>query len=99
VAQLQEEREAADSKFSVPHSAPPQQFALRILAGHAPTFVTAINDYRLAAAARHGIGETEMNAHSLWQLAKLAPPRQKAVLEIHFLAWLIEETLRVLETA
>ncbi len=59
--------------------------------------MAAINDYRLSAAARHEIGQAEMDAHSPWQLAKLPPNRQKAVLEIHFLAWIIEETLRVLE--
>lgn len=72
--------------------------SLRIPMDHAAGFVTAINDYRLAAAARHDIGQAEMDSHSPWQLAKLPPPRQQAVLEIHFLAWIIEETLRVLDT-
>jgi hypothetical protein len=71
---------------------------LRIPADHAAAFVTAINDYRLAAAARHDIGQGEMDAHSPWQLARLAPLQQKAVMEIHFLAWMIEETLRVTQT-
>jgi hypothetical protein len=70
---------------------------LRIAIGHATGFITAINDHRLAVAARHEIGQSEMDARSPWQLAKLAPVRVKAVLEIHFLAWMIEETLRVLE--
>jgi hypothetical protein len=70
---------------------------LRVSMDDAPAFVTAINDYRLAAAARHEIGQAEMGAHSIWELARLSPGRQKAVLEIHFLAWLIEETLRVIE--
>lgn len=73
----------------------PEQSTLRIPTDHAAGFVTAINDYRLAAAARHDIGQAEMDAHSPWQLAKLPPLRRKAVLEIHFLAWIIEETLRV----
>jgi hypothetical protein len=72
---------------------------LRIATEHAPVFMTAINDYRLAAAARHDIGQAEMDAHFPWQLAKLPAPRQHAVLEIHFLAWLIEETLRALDAA
>jgi|SRR5882672_6324822 len=73
----------------------PGQSMLRIPTDHAASFMTAINDYRLAAAARHDIGQAEMDAHSPWQLAKLPPQRQKAVLEIHFLAGVIEETLRV----
>ena len=87
-----------DSALPVPRSAHPKQSTLRIPIEHAAAFVTAINDYRLAAAARHDIGQAEMDAHSPWQLAKLPPPRQQAVLEIHFLAWIIEETLRALDT-
>jgi hypothetical protein len=72
--------------------------SLRLSTEHAPAFVTALNDYRLAAAARHDIGQAEMDAHSPWQLARLPPSRQQAVLEIHFLAWMIEETLRVTQS-
>lgn len=76
----------------------PGQSMLKIPTVHAAAFVTAINDYRLANAARHDIGQAEMDAHSPWQLARLLPLRQQAVLEIHFLAWIIEETLRALDT-
>jgi hypothetical protein len=94
VSQLRECRKgnseagAADPEFS-------GQSMLRIPTDEAAIFMTAINDYRLAAAARHDIGQIEMDAHSPWQLARLPPLRQKALLEIHFLAWIIEETLRV----
>jgi hypothetical protein len=81
------ERGTVDSEIS-------GQSMLRIPTDQAAAFMTAINDYRLAAAARHDIGQAEMDAHSPWHLAKLPPLRQKAVLEIHFLAWIIEETLR-----
>jgi hypothetical protein len=93
VAQLGErgtgsvERGAADSELS-------GQSMLRIPTDQAAAFMTAINDYRLATAARHDIGQAEMDAHSTWHLAKLPPLRQKAIMEIHFLAWIIEETLR-----
>lgn len=70
---------------------------LRIATEHAAVFMTSINDHRLAAAARHDIGQEEMDAHFPWQLTRLPPPRQQAVLEIHFLAWIIEEILRVLD--
>jgi len=91
------ERGPADSAFPVPHSALPEKSTLRIKTDHAAAFVTAINDYRLATAARHNIGQPEMDAHMPWQLLKLPPARQQAVLEIHVLAWIIEETLRLLE--
>jgi hypothetical protein len=84
------ERGRGDSEYS-------EQSMLRIPTDQAATFMTAINDYRLAAAERHDIGQAEMDAHFPGQLAKLAPLRQKAVLEIHFLAWIIEETLRVMQ--
>lgn len=73
--------------------------ALRIPIDDAAAFVTAINDYRLAAAARHAIGQHEMDIHSQQQLAKLPAARQEALWEIHFLAWMLEETLRALREA
>jgi hypothetical protein len=88
---------APDSAFLVPHSALPEKATLRIKTDHFPVFVTAINDYRLATAARHHIGQPEMDAHMPWQLIKLPANQQQAVLEIHVLAWIIEETLRLLE--
>jgi len=91
------ERGAADSAFPVPLSTLSEKSTLRIKADHAPAFVTAINDYRLAAAARHNIGQPEMDAHMPWQLIKLPSNQQQAVLEIHVLAWIIEKTLRLLE--
>jgi len=91
------ERGAADSALPVPHSALPDKSTLRIKTDDAPAFVTAINDYRLATAARHNIGQPEMDAHMPWQLIKLPDNQQQAVLEIHVLAWIMEETLRLLE--
>jgi len=91
------ERETGNAERGAADSALPKQSTLRIPMDHAPAFVTAINDYRLAVAARHDIGQAEMDAHSPWQLARLPALRQQAVLEIHFLAWIIEETLRALQ--
>jgi hypothetical protein len=87
----------ADSALPVPHSALPEKSSLRIKTDHAPTFVTVINDYRLAIAARQAIGQPEMDAHLPWQLIKLPADQQQAVLEIHVLAWIMEETLRLLD--
>lgn len=92
------ERGTGNVERGATDSALPDPSTLRIPIDHAASFMTAINDYRLAGAARHDIGQAEMDAHSPWQLARLPPPRQQAVLEIHFLAWIIEETLRVLDT-
>lgn len=72
---------------------------VRIAIDDVPTFMASINDHRLLAAARHGIGQHEMDAHWPWQLAKLPAARQEAMLEIHFLAWVLEETLRVIREA
>jgi hypothetical protein len=67
---------------------------LRVATTDAPTFIASINDYRLLAAARHHIGQAEMDLHWPWQWAKLPAARREALLEIHFLALMIEETLR-----
>jgi hypothetical protein len=70
---------------------------LRLEVDEAPAFMTAINDHRLMVAARQDIGQTEMDVHSPLQLAGLPPAQQNALIEIHFLAWLIEETIRALQ--
>jgi hypothetical protein len=75
--------------------ASPSKLSVRI--EEAPAFVTAVNDHRLAAAALHEIGQAEMDIQSPLQLVKLPPNQQEALLEIHLLAWIMEETLRVLQ--
>ena len=59
-------------------------------------FLGAINDYRLLQAARHQVGEAEMERHLDEDAAQLSPTQRVALLEIHFLAWLIEELLRAM---
>jgi hypothetical protein len=70
---------------------------LRIKIDDAAAFMTAINDHRLLAAARHDIGQREMDIQSPVELARLPGERQLAMLEIHFLAVILEETLRALQ--
>ena len=70
---------------------------LRMPLNDAPTFIAAINDHRLLMAARHHIGQEEMDARSVMQLLKLPSVTQEALMEIHFLAWMMEEALRVLQ--
>jgi len=70
---------------------------LSVRVNDAAAFVTALNDHRLMTAARHSLGQEEMDLHSPLQLVKLPLAQQEALMEIHFLAWIIEETLRALE--
>lgn len=63
----------------------------------APAFVATINDHRLMAAAQHNVGEEEMSLRTPMELAALPEERQQALLEIHFLAWIVEETLREMQ--
>jgi hypothetical protein len=65
----------------------------------ASAFMTAINDHRLMAAACHGITQREMEIYSPFEFATLRAGRRAALLEIHFLAWILEETLRALDEA
>jgi hypothetical protein len=60
----------------------------------APSLLAALNDHRLLVAARQDIGQTEMDTHDLDEAEKLGHQKQAALLEIHFLAWIIEEILR-----
>ena len=62
-------------------------------------FLVAINDYRLLQAARHDIGEAEMDLRTEDALQAMAPARRAALIEIHFLAWVIEELLHALPGA
>ena len=73
------------------------QAHLRVNVEDAPAFMIVINDHRLRTAVQHDIGQPEMDIYSPLQLLKLASNRQEALLEIHFLAWILEETLRVLQ--
>ena len=78
-------------------SNPDQSVVLTVRTDDAPAFMTAINDHRLMAAARHDIGQQEMDIQSPLQLTQLSAERQMAMLEIHFLALILEETLRALQ--
>jgi hypothetical protein len=78
--------------------APRQPGALRLTIPleDADAFMAALNDHRLRLAACHEIGQKEMDAHSPQTLDRLPIHQQEALLEIHVLAWLIEETLHSL---
>ncbi|CAF0693522.1 DUF2017 family protein [Candidatus Methylacidithermus pantelleriae] len=56
-------------------------------------FLSIINDRRLTLAVEHGIGEEEMNRNPLWVSSRAL---QRALWEIHFLAYLQETLLSFL---
>jgi hypothetical protein len=60
------------------------------------TLVTVLNDHRLMCAARHSIGEAEMNLRTLTELQEVRPRRRVALLDIMFLAAIIETVLALL---
>lgn len=70
-----------------------EQYDLPIGPSEADVFLTAVNDYRLLLAARHDIGEAEMERHRLEELEQLPTPQRSALFEIHFLALILEELL------
>jgi hypothetical protein len=59
-------------------------------------FLTTLNDYRLMMAARHDLGQDEMDLRAPEEWSSLLPARQSALFEIHFLAWMLEEILHAL---
>jgi hypothetical protein len=71
-------------------------YPLTLKLDDAPDLLTALNDYRLAAAARHDIGQAEMDTHLFAESTALTPKQQKALFEVHFLAFIIEEILHLM---
>lgn len=62
----------------------------------APALMTALNDHRLLLAARHDIGQEEMDMPLRQALKKLSPVQQTALLEMDLLAWIIQEILHLI---
>ena len=76
---------------------PPGAFTLRLDLVKAETLLTALNDHRLLLAAVHDIGEDEMDMRSLSALTQLEEEQQGALYEIHFLAYIMEELIELLQ--
>jgi hypothetical protein len=72
------------------------RFELRLELAQAPSLVTALNDHRLLVAARNDIGQAEMDLAARPAVKSLAPAQRTALFEIHLLAWMIEELLRLI---
>ncbi len=60
-----------------------------------PVLLSVVNDHRMLTAAENDIADEQMEIHSLGEIEQLPPEQQTALYEIHFLAWIIEELLRV----
>jgi hypothetical protein len=71
------------------------QHELRLKLEQAASLLTVLNDHRLLAAARNDIGQAEMDLPTHEAFQKLTQPQQLALFEIHLLAWMIEEILRL----
>lgn len=63
----------------------------------AAVFMTSLNDHRLFLAARHEIGEAEMNWPFFSSPAALKPARRKALFEIGVLGFVIEILLSAID--
>jgi len=74
-----------------------EEFSLQVAAEDVDSFLTTLNDYRLMTAARHEIGQAEMDLHEVDEWISLPPARRSALFEIHFLAVMLEEILRELQ--
>lgn len=60
-----------------------------------PVLLSVVNDHRMLTAAENDIADEQMEIHSLGEIEQLPPEQQTALYEIHFLAWIIEELLRL----
>ena len=76
-------------------AAKPGQRQLQLTLEESATLISVLNDHRLFLAAKHEIGQAEMDLHSLATLHELKPARQFALYEIHLLGWIMEEVLRL----
>ena len=61
----------------------------------AASLVTIINDHRLHLAAKHDIGQSDMDLRSWAEEEQLSSERQSALVQIELLGWLIEVILRL----
>jgi hypothetical protein len=75
----------------------PNQIAqLELTDADSQTLVTVLNDHRLMCAGRYSIGEAEMNLRTLAELEDVPPRRRVALVDIMFLATIIETVLALL---
>lgn len=71
-------------------------FQLVVPLDQASALMTALNDHRLLLAARHDIGQEQMDMPLRQALKSLSPVQQTALVEIDFLAWIIQEILHLI---
>jgi len=73
----------------------PGKFELAVKLADAASLVTIINDHRLHLAAKHDIGQSDMDLRSWAEEEQLSSERQSALVQIELLGWLIEVILRL----
>ncbi len=73
------------------------EYRLELKADQAMELMVALNDHRLLLAARHKLGESEMNLISALTLHNLKPGQRSALFTIFFLAWVIDVILSGVE--
>lgn len=69
---------------------------LELAAEQAEVFVGALNDHRLRIAAEQEIGQEEMDLRDMDATESLGTERQAALMQIHFLAWVMDMVLRLI---
>jgi hypothetical protein len=74
---------------------PAEQYRIRLKATEGVHLMTALNDHRLMTAAQNDIGQEEMEMSLLLAFQRLTPAQHHARREIDFLAYMIEELLRL----
>lgn len=79
------------------HSRAKGSTQLKLSIEHAATLMTSLNDHRLFLAARHNLGEAELNWPFFASAAALKPARRRALFEINALALVIEILLSMID--
>lgn len=73
------------------------QYELVLPLEEATCFVTVMNDHRLLLAARHDIGQKEMDVREMDEIVELKAAQQAALYSIHFFAGIIEELICLID--
>jgi hypothetical protein len=73
----------------------PEKFELAVKVEQAGNLVTIINDHRLHLAAKHDIGQSDMDLRSWAEDEQVTSAKQSALVQIELLGWLIEVILRL----
>jgi hypothetical protein len=73
-----------------------RRMTLELPVDQADAFAGVLNDHRLRVAVEQGIGQEEMDLRDAGAVESLGAERQAALMQIHFLAWMIEVIIRLI---